>query len=301
MTETAYHNPVLLEESVNGLDIKKNGIYVDATFGGGGHSIEILNRLGPKGKLIAFDQDRDVLKNIVEDSRFLFLNENFKNIKRFLKFYGFKLVDGIIADFGVSSHQINSSGRGFSFRFDGPLDMRMNQDKNVSSKDIVNNYEEEKLKELLKSYGELRQASLFARAIVSARTSNPILTTLQLSSILKEHIPVRKSNKILAQIFQALRIEVNDELESIKSFLMDASDLIKHKGRLSVISYHSLEDRLVKRFIRDGIFYGKPQSDVFGNYNVPFKRIGKLVLPSRKEIIKNNRARSARLRIAEKI
>lgn len=301
MTETAYHNPVLLEESVNGLDIKKNGIYVDATFGGGGHSIEILNRLGPKGKLIAFDQDRDVLKNIVEDSRFLFLNENFKNIKRFLKFYGFKLVDGIIADFGVSSHQINSSGRGFSFRFDGPLDMRMNQDKNVSSKDIVNNYEEEKLKELLKAYGELRQASLFARAIVSARTSNPILTTLQLSSILKEHIPVRKRNKILAQIFQALRIEVNDELESIKSFLMDASDLIKHKGRLSVISYHSLEDRLVKRFIRDGIFYGKPQSDVFGNYNVPFKRIGKLVLPSRKEIIKNNRARSARLRIAEKI
>jgi len=301
MTETAYHNPVLLEESVNGLDIKKNGIYVDATFGGGGHSIEILNRLGPKGKLIAFDQDRDVLKNIVEDSRFLFLNENFKNIKRFLKFYGFKLVDGIIADFGVSSHQINSSGRGFSFRFDGPLDMRMNQDKNVSSKDIVNNYDEEKLKELLKAYGELRQASLFARAIVRARTSNPILTTLQLSSILKEHIPVRKRNKILAQIFQALRIEVNDELESIKSFLMDASDLIKQKGRLSVISYHSLEDRLVKRFIRDGIFYGKPQSDVFGNYNVPFKRIGKLVLPSRKEIIKNNRARSARLRIAEKI
>ena len=301
MTETAYHNPVLLEESVSGLDIKKNGIYVDATFGGGGHSIEILNRLGPKGKLIAFDQDRDVLKNIVEDSRFLFLNENFKNIKRFLKLYGFKLVDGIIADFGVSSHQINSSGRGFSFRFDGPLDMRMNQDKNVSSKDIVNNYDEEKLKELLKEYGELRQASLFARAIVSARTSNPILTTHQLSSILKKHIPVRKSNKILAQIFQALRIEVNDELESIKSFLMDASDLIKHKGRLSVISYHSLEDRLVKRFIRDGIFYGKPQSDVFGNYNVPFKRIGKLVLPSRKEIIKNNRARSARLRIAEKI
>ena len=301
MTETAYHNPVLLEESVSGLDIKKNGIYVDATFGGGGHSIEILNRLGPKGKLIAFDQDRDVLKNIVEDSRFLFLNENFKNIKRFLKFYGFKLVDGIIADFGVSSHQINSSGRGFSFRFDGPLDMRMNQDKNVSSKDIVNNYDEEKLKELLKAYGELRQASLFARAIVRARTSNPILTTHQLSSILKEHIPVRKRNKILAQIFQALRIEVNDELESIKSFLMDASDLIKEKGRLSVISYHSLEDRLVKRFIRDGIFYGKPQSDVFGNYNVPFKRIGKLVLPSRKEIIKNNRARSARLRIAEKI
>ena len=157
------------------------------------------------------------------------------------------------------------------------------------------------MKELLKAYGELRQASLFARAIVRARTSNPILTTLQLSSILKEHIPVRKRNKILAQIFQALRIEVNDELESIKSFLMDASDLIKHKGRLSVISYHSLEDRLVKRFIRDGIFYGKPQSDVFGNYNVPFKRIGKLVLPSRKEIIKNNRARSARLRIAEKI
>ena len=301
MTETAYHNPVLLEESVNGLDIKKNGIYIDATFGGGGHSIEILNRLGPKGKLIAFDQDRDVLKNIVEDSRFLFLNENFKNIKRFLKFYGFKLVDGIIADFGVSSHQINSSGRGFSFRFDGPLDMRMNQDKNVSSKDIVNNYDEEKLKELLKEYGELRQASLFARAIVSARTLNPILTTLQLSSILKKHIPVRKSNKILAQIFQALRIEVNDELESIKSFLMDAGDLIKEKGRLSVISYHSLEDRLVKRFIRDGIFYGKPQSDVFGNYNVPFKKIGKLVLPSRKEIIKNNRARSARLRIAEKI
>tara|TARA_B100001027_G_C16264905_1_gene331447 strand:- start:1690 stop:2595 length:906 start_codon:yes stop_codon:yes gene_type:complete len=301
MTETAYHNPVLLEESVSGLEIKENGIYVDATFGGGGHSIEILNRLGPKGKLIAFDQDKDVLKNIVEDSRFLFLNENFKDIKRFLKFYGFKLVDGIIADFGVSSHQINSSGRGFSFRFDGPLDMRMNQDKNVSSKDIVNNYEEQKLKELLKEFGELRQASLFARAIVSARTSDPILTTLQLSSILKKHIPVRKSNKILAQIFQALRIEVNDELESIKSFLIDASDLIKQKGRLSVISYHSLEDRLVKRFIRDGIFYGKPQSDVFGNYNVPFKRIGKLVLPSRKEIIKNNRARSARLRVAEKI
>ena len=296
-----YHNPVLLKEAVDGLDIKNNGVYVDVTFGGGGHSREILRRIGPNGKLIAFDQDRDALLNTVEDSRFQLIQENFKHLKRFLKFYGIHSVDGILADFGVSSYQFDAAERGFSIRFDAPLDMRMNQQDNLSAKSVINNYDEEELKRLFKDYGELRTASALARAIVAARGKAPIGTTFQLKALLGKYLPRGKQSKVLAQIYQAIRIEVNNELEVLKSFLLDAKDVLKCGGRLSVISYHSLEDRLVKRFIRNGMFEGEPDRDVFGNFDVPLKKIGKLIVPAQNEIKKNNRARSAKLRIAQKI
>ena len=296
-----YHNPVLLKEAVDGLDIKNNGVYVDVTFGGGGHSREILRRIGPNGKLIAFDQDRDALLNTVEDSRFQLIQENFKHLKRFLKFYGIHSVDGILADFGVSSYQFDAAERGFSIRFDAPLDMRMNQQDNLSAKSVINNYEEEELRRLFKDYGELRTASALAKAIVAARGKAPIGTTFQLKALLGKYLPRGKQSKVLAQIYQAIRIEVNNELEVLKSFLLDAKDVLKCGGRLSVISYHSLEDRLVKRFIRNGMFEGEPDRDVFGNFDVPLKKIGKLIVPAQNEIKKNNRARSAKLRIAQKI
>ena len=296
-----YHNPVLLKEAVDGLDIKNNGVYVDVTFGGGGHSREILRRIGPNGKLIAFDQDKDALLNTVEDSRFQLLQENFKHLKRFLKFYGIHSVDGILADFGVSSYQFDAAERGFSIRFDAPLDMRMNQQDNLSAKSVINNYDEEELRRLFKDYGELRTASALARAIVAARGKAPIGTTFQLKALLGKYLPRGKQSKVLAQIYQAIRIEVNNELEVLKSFLLDAKDVLKCGGRLSVISYHSLEDRLVKRFIRNGMFEGEPDRDVFGNFDVPLKKIGKLIVPAQNEIKKNNRARSAKLRIAQKI
>ena len=296
-----YHNPVLLKEAVDGLEIKNNGVYVDVTFGGGGHSREILRRMGPGGKLIAFDQDKDALLNTVEDSRFLLIQENFKHLKRFLKFYGIHSVDGILADFGVSSYQFDAAERGFSIRFDAPLDMRMNQQDNLSAKSVINNYDEEELKRLFKDYGELRTASALARAIVEARGKAPIGTTFQLKALLGKYLPRGKQSKVLAQIYQAIRIEVNNELEVLKSFLLDAKDVLKGGGRLSVISYHSLEDRLVKRFIRNGMFEGEPQRDVFGNFDVPLKKIGKLMVPTQSEIKINNRARSAKLRIAQKL
>lgn len=296
-----YHNPVLLKEAVDGLEIKNNGVYVDVTFGGGGHSREILRRMGPGGKLIAFDQDKDALLNTVEDSRFLLIQENFKHLKRFLKFYGINSVDGILADFGVSSHQFDAPERGFSVRFDAPLDMRMNQEDSLSAKSVINHYEEEELRRLFKNYGELRSAPALARTIVAARIKAPIETTFQLKALLGKYLPRGKHNKVLAQIYQAIRIEVNNELEVLKSFLMDAKDVLKGGGRLSVISYHSLEDRLVKRFIRNGMFEGEPQRDVFGNFDVPLKKIGKLMVPTQSEIKINNRARSAKLRIAQKL
>jgi len=296
-----YHNPVLLDESVGGLAIKKNGVYVDVTFGGGGHSRKILKHLGPEGKLFAFDQDKDALSNSVDDQRFTLINENFMFMKRFLRFHGITEVDGILADFGVSSYQFDAPNRGFSIRFDAPLDMRMNQDDKVSAKTIINSYPEEELRRLFWEYGELRIAPALARTIVEARTERAIETTFELKNLLNKYLPKGKQNKILAQIYQAIRIEVNNELEVLKTFLMDTKEVLKQGGRLSVISYHSLEDRLVKRFIRNGMFEGEPERDMFGNYTVPFKKIGKLIVPTKEEIKINNRARSAKLRIAQKL
>tara|TARA_B100001059_G_scaffold55430_1_gene50260 strand:- start:50 stop:955 length:906 start_codon:yes stop_codon:yes gene_type:complete len=301
MNQIDYHNPVLLKETVAGLGIKNDGVYVDVTFGGGGHSKEILRQLGPKGRLIAFDQDKDAILNIIKDSRFLFINENFKFMKRFLKFNNVNFIDGVLADFGVSSHQFNKPERGFSTRFDSHLDMRMNQDSHVSAKTVINKYDESDLKRLFRDYGELRLAPAIARTIIEARSLNPIETTLQLKSVLRKYLTSGKENKILAQIYQAIRIEVNKELDALKSFLIDAKDMLRPGGRLSVISYHSLEDRLVKRFIRNGMFSGEPQRDIFGNYEVPLKKIGKLIIPSPDEIKINNRARSAKLRVAVKL
>ncbi|NNK73314.1 MAG: 16S rRNA (cytosine(1402)-N(4))-methyltransferase RsmH [Flavobacteriaceae bacterium] len=301
MIMTIYHKPVLLNETVEGLDINPDGVYVDVTFGGGGHSRAILNRLSEKGKLIAFDQDEDALSNKIDDKRFFLINENFRHIKRFLRFHGIREVDGILADFGISSHQIDEPERGFSTRFNARLDMRMNRQKGDSAFDVINEYDEKQLRSIFYQYGELRQAPVLARAIVSARTTQPIETTEQLNAILKPYGQKRRENKLLAQVYQAIRIEVNQELEALKEFLIQTIELLKPGGRLSVISYHSLEDRLVKRFMRSGMFEGEPEKDMFGNIDVPFKKIGKLIIPSWEEIEENSRARSAKLRIAERL
>ena len=289
-----YHNPVLLKETVDGLNIKPEGIYVDVTFGGGGHSREILKRLGPDGKLIAFDQDKDALENAIDDTRFLLINQNFRFLKQFLRFHGYRTVDGILGDFGVSSHQFDVAERGFSTRFEADLDMRMNRDSNFSAYTVVNKYEETQLRSVLSNYGELRSAAGMARVIVEARQNEKIKTSEQLKKVLSRFLPAHKENKILAQIYQAIRIEVNQELEALKEFL-------KPGGRLSLISYHSLEDRLVKRYIRNGLFEGEPEKDAFGHFEVPFKAVGKFIIPSEEEIKLNNRARSAKLRIAKKL
>ena len=293
-----YHNPVLLQQSVDALAIKENGIYVDVTFGGGGHSIEILKRLGAKGKLFAFDQDSDALANSIEDARFVLIPENFRYISRFLRFHGVRKVDGVLADLGVSSHQFDEADRGFSTRFDGDLDMRMNQKSKTSAKEIINTYTEEKLAEILFQYGELRNSKNIAKTIVEERLKEKIETSFQLKSVLKKYLPNAKEHKILAQIFQAIRIEVNEELEALKEFLNQMPNLLTDEGRLSVISYHSLEDRLVKRFISSGLFSGELEKDVFGNTDEPLKKLGKLIVPSSEEIKINNRSRSAKLRIA---
>ncbi|MEH1008760.1 MULTISPECIES: 16S rRNA (cytosine(1402)-N(4))-methyltransferase RsmH [unclassified Winogradskyella] len=296
-----YHNAVLLKETVDGLAIKPDGVYVDVTFGGGGHSREILSRLGPNGKLYAFDQDKDALANAIDDDRFVLINENFRFIKRFLRFYGAKEVDGVLADFGVSSHQFDVAERGFSTRFEADLDMRMNQDSKLSAFEVVNNYDEEQLRTVLFQYGELRQAPAMARVIVEERKQAEIKTSEQLKAVLKPFLNHQKENKVLAQIYQAIRIEVNQEIEVLKELLLQTPEILKKDGRLSFISYHSLEDRLVKRFIRNGLFEGEPERDVFGNFEVPLKKVGGLIVPSKEEIKQNNRARSAKLRIAKKI
>lgn len=300
-TTMEYHNAVLLTETVDGLNIKPNGVYVDVTFGGGGHSKEILKRLNKEGKLFAFDQDRDALQNAIEDDRFQLIHENFRFIKRFLRFYGVKQVDGILADFGVSSHQFDVAERGFSTRFEADLDMRMNQDNELSAYQVINFYEETQIKQVLWQYGELRQAPAMAKVIVAARTEAPIKTSVELKTVLQRFLPPNKENKILAQIYQAIRIEVNQEIEALMEFLLQTTELLNTGGRLSLISYHSLEDRLVKRFIRNGMFEGEPERDVFGNFEVPFKKVGNLMVPSSKEIKTNSRARSAKLRIAERL
>lgn len=295
-----YHNPVLLHETVDGLNIKPDGIYVDVTFGGGGHSKEILRRLGPNGKLFAFDQDEDAWENAIDDERFTLVQENFRYIKRFLRFHGVRKVDGILADLGVSSHQFDVPERGFSTRFDAKLDMRMSQQNDWDAYRVINEYDDVSLKQMFLDYGELKQAPALARTIVEERSKKPIQTTEELKLVLAKYLPPHLSNKILAQIYQAIRIEVNQEMAVLKEFLEQALEVLNPGGRLSVISYHSLEDRLVKRFVRNGMFEGEPERDFFGNFSVPFKTIGKLIVPSEEEIKMNNRARSAKLRIAEK-
>ena len=301
MTTMEYHNPVLLKETVDGLDIKPDGVYVDVTFGGGGHSKEILRRLGPEGKLFAFDQDEDALANALDDDRFTLINENFRFIKRFLRFHNVKSVDGILADLGVSSHQFDVAERGFSTRFDAELDMRMSQKNDLSAYTVVNGYDEANLRRVFYDYGELKNAPAIARVILEAREHGDIRNTEQLKIVLGRFLPAHKSNKILAQMYQAIRIEVNLEMDVLKEFLEQSLEILKPGGRLSVISYHSLEDRLVKRYIKNGMFEGEPERDFFGNFSVPFKTIGKLIVPDEEEIRVNNRARSAKLRIAEKI
>lgn len=298
---TAYHNPVLLNETVDGLAIKPDGVYVDVTFGGGGHSKEILSRLGENGKLYAFDQDVDALENAIDDPRFTLIHENFRYIKRFLRFHGVKQVDGILADFGVSSHQFDVASRGFSTRFEADLDMRMNQNDTLSAFHVINEYDEEQLRQVLAQYGELRSAPAMAGLIVEHRKNEIIKTSDQLKKVLQRFLSPKHENKILAQIYQAIRIEVNQEIEALKEFLQQTPEVLKLEGRLSLISYHSLEDRLVKRFIRNGLFEGEPERDVFGRFEVPLKKVGGLIIPTKEEIKINNRARSAKLRIAEKI
>ncbi len=296
-----YHNPVLLHPTVDGLNIKPDGVYVDVTFGGGGHSKEILRRLGPNGKLFAFDQDEDALANALPDERFTLINENFRFIKRFLRFHGVKSVDGILADLGVSSHQFDVPERGFSTRFDAELDMRMSQKNDLNAYRVVNEYDDADLRRVFSDYGELKNAPVLSRTIIEARELQPIRTTDELKEVLAKHLPERVRNKILAQIYQAIRIEVNQEMDVLKEFIEQSLEILNPGGRFSVISYHSLEDRLVKRFIKNGMFEGEPERDFFGNFSVPFKTIGKLIVPDDAEIKINNRARSAKLRIAEKI
>ncbi|WP_432671995.1 16S rRNA (cytosine(1402)-N(4))-methyltransferase RsmH [Flavobacterium sp. SM2513] len=298
--EMEYHNPVLLKETVDGLNVKPDGIYVDVTFGGGGHSKEILSRLGPNGKLFAFDQDEDALENALPDERFELINENFRFIKRFLRFHNVRQVDGILADLGVSSHQFDVAERGFSTRFDAELDMRMSQKNDLSAFKVVNEYDEANLRRVFLDYGELKNAPAIARTILEYRENEEIRHTEQLKHVLSRFLPAHKSHKILAQMYQAIRIEVNQEMDVLKEFLEQSLEILAPEGRLSVISYHSLEDRLVKRFMKNGMFEGEPEKDFFGNFSVPFKTIGKLIVPSADEIYHNNRARSAKLRIAEK-
>ena len=296
-----YHKPVLLGACLEGLALKESGTYVDVTFGGGGHTKAILDAIGSGGKVIAFDQDADAVENSLDDDRLIFVHQNFSFLQRFLRFHKIDKVDGILADLGVSSHQIDTPERGFSTRFDGPLDMRMNSSEGVSARDVVNTYTKEQLSDIFYQYGELTKARKIALRIVEQRSQKPIETTLELTEILSPLVPVKIKHKVMAQIFQALRIEVNQELEALKSLLEQSGEVIKSNGRLCVISYHSLEDRLVKRFIQHGCFDSEPLKDEFGHSHKPFKKVGQLALPSETEIKKNKRARSAKLRIAEKI
>ena len=299
---SAYHIPVLLKECIDGLNIKPDGVYVDVTFGGGGHSRAILEKLSSKGKLIAFDQDPDAVKNVPDDDRFELIEENFEFMKNFLRERGIKEVDGILADLGVSSHQFDVPLRGFSIRFDAPLDMRMNQKGSMTAAKLLNTYEEEQLSRLFWEYGDLKNSRAIARKIVQCRVDEKIKTVFQLKKELNDLAPRGKENQFFAKIFQALRIEVNRELEVLKLFLERATEILKKEGRLVVISYHSLEDRLVKNFIRSGSTGGKIEKDFYGNTIRPLKPLmSKAIQADDAEIQMNSRARSARLRIAEKI
>ena len=301
MISTNYHNPVLLAESIGGLNIIEDGIYVDATYGGGGHSREILSRLGKKGQLIVFDQDFDSKANLIDDNRLLFINENFMYLKKFLKLNNISKLDGILADFGVSSYQIDKPERGFSYRFEADLDMRMDNNSSLTAHQIINKYTSEDLNKMFKNYGELNNAKKITREIINSRRKNEIKTTTQLNEIIYPLIPNRISNKILSRVYQAIRIEVNNELEAIRLLLKQTVELLKVGGRISLISYHSLEDRIVKRFFKTGKFQGEIEKDIYGNYSLPYKIIEKLIVPNQTEINRNIRARSAKLRIAERI
>jgi 16S rRNA (cytosine1402-N4)-methyltransferase len=300
MISNKYHTPVLLTEAVDGLKIKKDGVYVDVTYGGGGHSREILSRLGEKGRLIAFDQDFDSKVNLIHDDRLLFINENFMFLKKFLKLNNISKIDGILADFGVSSYQIDQPDRGFSYRFDANLDMRMDMKNSLTAYKIINKYSADDLIKIFKNYGDLTNSRKITRAIINSRENKEIKTTAQLNEIITPIIPARHINKILSRIYQSVRIEVNKELDVIKSLLLQSVELLKTGGRISLISYHSLEDRIVKRFFKTGKFEGEIEKDFYGNYSLPYKIIGKLISPSQIEIDRNIRARSAKLRIAER-
>ena len=299
--EGVYHIPALLDESLDGLAVRLSGIYVDVTLGGGGHSLGILNRLGDEGRLYGFDQDADAEANIPDDHRFVFIRSNFRYFSNFLRYHSILQVDGILADLGVSSHHFDNEARGFSFRFDRTLDMRMNNRAGQTAFDILNTYPEEKLSDLLHHYGELKEARKIASLIVRSRDVQPILSSGTLIELLQPFVRKGKENKFLAQFFQALRIEVNDEMNALREMLQQALEVLKPGGRLVIITYHSLEDRLVKHFMRSGNFEGESQQDFFGNRLSPFLLINnKVITPSKTEIDKNPRVRSAKLRIAEK-
>jgi 16S rRNA (cytosine1402-N4)-methyltransferase len=295
-----YHLPALLNESIDGLNIRPEGIYVDVTFGGGGHSREILKRL-TTGRLIAFDQDGDAKRNAPVDDRFLFLNQNFRFLRNNLRYNGVEDIDGLFADLGVSFHQFDDPSRGFTFRSDAILDMRMNKSSLITAADILRTYDEETLANIFYEYGELTESRKIAKAIVAARSVKPVVKVNDFSEALSKIIPLRQEHKFLARVFQALRIEVNHEIDYLKEMLEQAGSMLKSGGRLVVITYHSLEDRVVKNFIRTGNFEGSAEKDFYGNLIAPFKAINKkIIVPGEKELEKNNRARSARLRIAEK-
>ena len=297
----SYHLPVLLESTIDGLNIKPNGTYVDLTYGGGGHSKAILSRL-KNGKLFAFDQDADTLSNKIDDNRLTFINQNFKSVKKFLKLYGVEKVDGVLGDLGVSSYHFDKSSRGFSTRFDGDLDMRMNQSQSHTAKDVVNDYGIKDLTLLFKKFGELKNASAISNSIDDFRSKKSISTTNDLKEAVKKNLPNHKSNKVLAKIFQAIRIEVNQELKALEEMLLQLIDIVKSGGRMIIISYHSLEDRVVKNFIKKGKFYGEIEKDIYGNYELPFIAINnKPITPHKEELKINSRSRSAKLRIAERI
>ena len=296
-----YHNPVLLNESISGLNINPSGIYVDVTYGGGGHSQEILKNLNSCGKLIAFDQDQDAIENKSNDTRLNLVKSNFKYLNNFLNYFKIKEIDGLLADFGISSHQIDNENRGFSTRFNSELDMRMNSTQKIDAKVIVNDYDKDQLEYIFKNFGELRNYKKVTEKIISERVKKSIETTGDLKKILAPLVKVKDENKFLAQVFQSIRIEVNDELEVIRTLLSDSSKYIKKGGRLVCISYHSLEDRIVKKFIQNGGSNDEVTSDIYGNKNIIFKKVGKMITPSNQEIKLNNRSRSAKLRVAEKI
>lgn len=296
-----YHNPVLLKQSVDDLVTNPDGTYVDCTFGGGGHSREILSRLSDKGRLFSFDQDLDALKNTIDDPRFTLINQNFRFLENSLLMHGVSQVDGILADLGVSSHQFDEADRGFSTRSNAPLDMRMNAMQNLDAKRVINDYEEGELADIFYHYGELREARKLARDIVHHRKTKSIETTEDLKKLFS-YIPPHKVNKFYAQLFQAIRIEVNQELEVLKEMLVQAYNVLKPEGRLVVISYHSLEDRLVKRFLKNGMFEGEPERDIYGNYKKAFELVkSKAIIPDEKEIEENSRARSAKMRTGIKV
>ena len=300
-TAETYHVPVLLQESIDGLDIKPDGVYVDVTFGGGGHSREILKRLGEKGHLYGFDQDEDAEGNIPNDDRFTFVRSNFRYLRNWMRYYGIEYIDGLLADLGVSSHHFDDETRGFSFRFDAPLDMRMNKRASMTAADILNNYEEEQLSEIFYIYGELKNARKLAAAIVKARNEKAIMTTGDLMEVIEKLLQREREKKETAKLFQALRIEVNHEMDALKDLLNGAETVLRKGGRLSVITYHSLEDRIVKNFMKAGNVEGKIQQDFFGHINSPFQQVGnKVITPTEVEQQQNPRSRSAKLRIAEK-